>query len=379
MADSLVGLHGTDPASVHLSARARLATDLRADSVALVERALYDERRLVRTLGMRRTMFVVPVELVPIVQAAVTEALVPGERRRTVAMMESSGVAPPGQCERRLRELADETATTLERLGEATAVQLTKVVPGLGTQMRVATARREDVVGLSTRVLFLLSCEQRIVRGRPEGGWTSSRHRWAPMTGWFEGEAPLAPPVARAELARRWLRSFGPATVDDLKWWTGWTLGHTRAALADAGAVEIRLGADDGVDAADVAGVAAGDDELLDARVDDAVDGAPWVALLPALDPTTMGWRDRSWYLGDHRAALFDRNGNAGPTVWVDGRIVGGWSQRADGEVRWRLLEDVGRDVGDAVADEAAALQVWLGDVRVRPRFPTPLDVELRR
>ena len=35
-----------------------------------------------------------------------------------------------------------------------------------------------------------------------------------------------------------------------------------------------------------------------------------------------MGWRERVWYLGDHAKMLFDTNGNAGPTVWVDGRVM---------------------------------------------------------
>jgi hypothetical protein len=101
------------------------------------------------------------------------------------------------------------------------------------------------------------------------------------------------------------------------------------------------------------------------------------VALLPALDPTTMGWQGRAWYLGPHGPLLFDRNGNAGPTVWVDGRVVGGWAQRSNGEVIHRLLEDVGADAAGAVDDAAAALTAWLGDVRIKPRFPTPLAREL--
>ncbi|MDQ4089189.1 MAG: winged helix DNA-binding domain-containing protein, partial [Actinomycetota bacterium] len=104
----------------------------------------------------------------------------------------------------------------------------------------------------------------------------------------------------------------------------------------------------------------------------------PWVALLPSLDSTTMGWQQRAWYLGDHGKSLFDTNGNAGPTVWSDGRIVGGWAQRKDtGEVVYRLLEDVGADVTAAVEAEAARLTGWLGDVRVTPRFPTPLQKQL--
>ena len=105
---------------------------------------------------------------------------------------------------------------------------------------------------------------------------------------------------------------------------------------------------------------------------------APWIAFLPALDPTTMGWQQRAWYLGDHGKALFDTNGNAGPTVWCDGRIIGGWAQRKDtGEVVFRLLEDAGADVAAAVEAEAARLTGWLGTVRVTPRFPTPLQRQL--
>ena len=82
--------------------------------------------------------------------------------------------------------------------------------------------------------------------------------------------------------------------------------------------------------------------------VEPAGDPGPWVALLPALDPTPMGWQQRDWFLGPHGPALFDRSGNIGPTVWVDGRIVGGWAQRRDGEVAVRLLERLPRAAADA-------------------------------
>jgi hypothetical protein len=90
-----------------------------------------------------------------------------------------------------------------------------------------------------------------------------------------------------------------------------------------------------------------------------------------------MGWFERDWYLGEHRPSLFDRNGNAGPTVWWQGKIVGGWAQRPDGEVIARLLEDVGSDARTAIDRKIEALQEWLGEVRVIPRFRTPLEREL--
>jgi hypothetical protein len=161
-----------------------------------------------------------------------------------------------------------------------------------------------------------------------------------------------------------WLARFGPATAADAAWWTGWNQRDTRVALAAAGAVEVSL--DDGP------GVALAGD------LDPVAEPPPWVALLPALDPTPMGWSGRDWYLPrEFRPLLFDRSGNIGPTVWCDGRVVGGWAQRPSGEVVTRLLTDIGSAAASAVAAEAARLQAWIGPVRVIPKFRVPLDREL--
>lgn len=359
IAEAVVALHGTDPASVFLSAAARMINP----GVERLERALYDDRLLVRTLCMRRTMFVLPVPMVPVVQAACTDALVPGQRKRTLAMLEEAGVADP---DRHLKELEAATLAAIEEAGEATGAELGKRVPGLGRQILVGVGTKwEATVGMTTRVLFLLSCEQKVVRARPKGGWTSSAYRWAPMSSWLP--ATVTPPAAddaRVDLCRRWLRAFGPAPITDLKWWSGLTLGQVRTALAALDVVEVDLDGAPGLVLADDGGPTPAP--------------APWVALLPALDPTTMGWQRRDWYLGDYAKALFDTNGNAGPTVWCDGRIIGGWVQRKDtGEVVFRLLEDAGAEVAGAVEAEAARLTEWLGDVRITPRFPTPLQRQL--
>lgn len=358
IAGAMVALHGTDPSTVFLSAAARM----RRPAVAALERALYDDRSLVRTLGMRRTMFVLPVAQVPMVQAACTDALVPGERRRTLAMLGQEGVE---DADRHLRALEEATVAAIEDRGEVTGAELSKLVPGLSRKLHVGRGRKwEGTIGMTTRVLFLLSTEQRIVRGRPRGGWTSSQYRWSPMSSWLPGDPPRpGADEARVELLGRWLRAFGPATVADVHWWSGLTLGQVRKALADLDLAEVDLDGAPGI-------VLAGD--LSPTPAD-----KPWVALLPSLDPTTMGWKERGWYLGDHQAALFDTNGNAGPTVWCDGRVTGGWAQRKSGEVVVELLEDVGAEVGVAVAAEAARLTDWLGDVRVTPRFPTPLQRRL--
>ena len=91
-----------------------------------------------------------------------------------------------------------------------------------------------------------------------------------------------------------------------------------------------------------------------------------------------MGWAGRDWYLGPYRRELFDTSGNGGPTIWVDGRIVGGWAQRRSGEIVPRLLEDVGAETRRAIDAAAAELEAWLGPTRVSASFPSPLEIETR-
>jgi hypothetical protein len=90
-----------------------------------------------------------------------------------------------------------------------------------------------------------------------------------------------------------------------------------------------------------------------------------------------MAWRHRGWYLGPHAPRLFDRNGNAGPTIWVGGRVVGAWGQRQSGEVVTALLEPVTSAAAERVRAAAARLTDWMDGVRVTPRFTSPLEREL--
>ncbi|HST65666.1 MAG TPA: winged helix DNA-binding domain-containing protein [Mycobacteriales bacterium] len=356
----LLALHATDPVTVYLSARARVTGHL----VPELEKALYDDRVLIRMLGMRRTVFVVPAELAPVVQAACTRTIAARERRKTEQFLVEGGITDdPGPW---LASVEAATLAALRARGTALSTELSADVPELAARIVVARGKAyEGSQSVASRLLPLLAADGLLVRGRPRGSWTSGgQYWWSPADDWLPGGFGALPMAeAQVTLARAWLAAFGPAPVADLKWWTGWTLGQARAAVAAVGAVAVDL---DGVP-----GVALPDD------LDPTPDPEPYVALLPGLDPTVMGWQDRRWFLGEHAAALFDTNGNAGPTLWWGGRVVGGWAQRKTGEVVLRFLSDVGAEARAAAAAEAERLREWMGDARVVPRFRTPLEREL--
>jgi hypothetical protein len=356
VAGDVVGLHATDPATPYLSLWARVPRFAVAD----LDAEIYESRALVKHLAMRRTLWVIRADDLPAVQAGASDRVAANEYRRLVADARKAGVCDDGDA-----WFDTAAAAVLAHLGEhgpTSAKDLRVALPELAGQYDPAPGKRwGGETPLAPRILTVLSVRGDIVRGPNDGSWTASRPRWTPMLDWLQSTPDtVSADHERTALVRRWLRAFGPATVTDIKWWFGNTLTWARQALADLAAVEVDLDGTSGF--------------VLPDDLDVEPDAEPWCALLPALDVTTMGWFDREWYLGGHRAQVFDTNGNGGPTAWCDGRIVGAWGQDADGRVELRFLEDVGRAGQQALQQRADELTEWLADVRISPRFPSPLS-----
>ena len=351
----MVCLHGTDPSTVFLSAYARVD----GMTVADLERALYVERSLVKHLAMRRTLFVFPRERLADVQAGASRRVAERERRRLIGFVEAGGLRSDGA--RWLTTVSRQVLQALAGGRELTYTELRQAVPLLEGSIPYGEGKSwGGQLPVGPRVLTTLSAAGAVARATNCGQWTTSRPRWVAMDAWLGAPLPARSEAEGvAAIVRDWLGAFGPGTEADLKWWLGSTAALVRRALADLGAVAVDL---DGR-----TGYVLPDDIEEEAAVE------PWIALLPPLDPTTMGWIEREWYLGPHKRQLFDVNGNAGPTVWCDGRIVGGWRQRRDGGIDVQLLEPIGPKRRREIDAEAARLEAWLGGVRVLPRFPSPL------
>jgi hypothetical protein len=358
VARSIVALHATEPASVHLSCWARMDA-FHSDGL---EQALHGERSLVRQLSMRGTLFALPRDLIPAVWASVSHRQALMHRKPLISDIERHGIANDGQAW--VEAAGDAVANLLADGRERSSAELRDEVPELaGTYTQGAGKSWESHVHVAPRMLRQLNLDATIARAHNDGPWYTSKPLWTTPHHWLGETRPMEDPrLAYADIIRRWLWSFGPGTVEDIQWWLGDTKRAVRTALDDLGAVAVSL------DSGEVGWLLP--DDLEPIQLDE-----PWVALLPVLDPSVMGWKNRDFYLGPHAPMLFDSVGNAGTTAWVNGRVVGAWMQESEQVVRLRLLEDVGRDARVALEGEAARLTTWLDGRRA---FPVPTSEAMR-
>jgi hypothetical protein len=356
IADDLVALHSSDPVTVFLSAMARMAHP----SIEAVEQALYADRSLIRHHGMRRTLWVATPPVARLIHAAATRDLVANERRRTSQLLAAADIENPEQwlAEAELQVLAD-----LREHGPSTAREIGQRVEVVRHRLQLAPGKKYAAAqSAHTRVLYILGFTGQILRGR-SSSWINGAYAYADAESWLPGGlGDIDPQQAAAELADRWLQRFGPATTADLQWWMGWTLRRTKQALSDCRAVE--------VDLESATGWLAADDPPLGPV-------EPWAAVLPGLDPTIMGWKEREWYLPKTSREVFDSVGNGGPSLWVDGRVVGAWAQAKDGVVHTHYFERVAAARRREIDGRIGELKSWIGDTRFTVRFTGEIHARL--
>jgi hypothetical protein len=353
----MTALHAPEPTTPHLSLLARVRT-LTVDDV---EAALYEQRELVRVMAMRRTLFVVTRELVPAVIGSAGRRVADAEvKRLSKEAADHEAVLGTGW----IAAASDEIVEHLTGR-ELSTRELRDALAHLGGTFTAAPGTKWSAeVPTMSRLMTILTANGLVVRGHNAGEWRISRPLWTSMASWLGHQ--IAPPDSGAgytELVRHWLHTFGPATEADLVWWLGATKAVARAALAAVSAEQVVL------ESGQTGWVLAGDT----ADLERPADLEPWVALLPTLDPTTMGWRERDFHLDPaHTPYLFDRAGNGGTTVWVNGRIIGCWVQDDDGRVRLVLVEQPSRALQRMLDTEVARVDSFLGGQRITNVFASP-------
>src|SRR6266699_4498994 len=185
IARRLVALHATDPATVYLSVLARSAGPV---TPSAIEESLYERRDVIRMLAMRRTVFVVPAESVPVVQASTSDRIAADQRARLLRLLTEAGAVPQPES-----WLADVERSVLGHLaargGTATATELSAAEPRLKTTLVLAPGKSYQATqAITSRVLLVLAAQGRVVRGRPVGSWLSQQYRWVLAEHWLRDE-----------------------------------------------------------------------------------------------------------------------------------------------------------------------------------------------
>lgn len=354
-------LHATEAATVHLSLWARVE----GVTVADVDGALYDERSIVKQLAMRRTLFAFPRDLLPAAWGSASLRVARQQRARLATNIAAAGLAEgPAAVEAWIEEAAEAVLAVLADGTARTTREVRERVPVLDGRISVGGGPEKKWGGelpVGSWVMGTLGAEGRIVRAANAGHWRLNKPAWTTTAHWL-GEVPEPLPEAEgyAALVARWLATFGPGTEADIVWWLGATKAAVRRALADLDAEPVAL--DDGGTGWVLPGDTGTEEEV-----------APWAALLPTLDPTVMGWKERGFYLDPADTPyLFDSNGNAGNTAWWDGRVVGCWVQDDAARVHLVLREDVPAVGRAALAEEAERLTAWLDGTRITNVYASP-------
>ncbi len=347
------GVYGTAP-TCHLSCVARL-TGYR---LGQLDDELYRRRRLLRIRAMRGSNYVVPTAALPFVVAATG----PSTAAANARIVRQCGVS---DSERDV--LADRITDVLAGRSPATVAEIRELLGG------VVPGRREAL----QRIVAMMAAQARLVRAQPRGGWRSDTYTYTPWTDWLG--APLAEPEpaqGRIELARWYLRAFGPATAADLRWWAGWNARDTAAALAalSAEVTEVSLNAQDAPAA--VAYLPSEQEPALRATEPDSARG---VRLLPVWDAYLMGYTDRARLVAEQdRPWVYDKAGNATSVVLVDGMVAGVWEHEGDGPgapltIRWSPLRPRRAGWWSAIERSAAELATAVGASNLQlEHAPTP-------
>jgi len=336
IAGDIYGLHATAPTTPYVSLFART----RGFTRDTLDEELYVKRTLGKIRCVRTTVHVLPKETIPIAFAATKSIVGPNSEN---FLRYTGGVT---------KRQYEETSKAILEMLRGKGLSTLDIKKRLGTKLNISP-------------IVNLMCDQGLLmRGRSDKGWKSNTHTYFLFSDYFPGMDLNAVDTAQARetTVRQYLAAYGPATVKDISWWSGFTMTEVRRILQtlarETGEVEIP--------------------ELKGSYVMLTMDMAdlkrfeppsrPVVNLLPALDPYVQGYKERERYLDNqHYNLAFDRSGNSTSTILVEGRVAGVWdfSDKPWPTVKIFMFHDLEKKVLRVVESRARAIGEFIGDKAV--------------
>jgi hypothetical protein len=332
----IYGLHATNPTAPYVSLFAR-AKDFTRDKL---DEELYVKRTLGKIRCVRTTVHVLPRETIPIAFAATKSIVEPNSEN----FLRYTG----GVTERQYKDASREILRILKDKGMST-LQIKKE---LGSKLNIS-------------IIVNLMCDQGLLmRGRSDKGWKSNTHTYYLFSDYFPGMDLNAvdPAQARETTVRQYLAAYGPATVKDISWWSGFTMTEVWRILQTLAHETAE------VETPELRGSYVMLSSNKAAMEHFEPSGQPAVNLLPPLDPYLMGYKERERYLDPKQYDLvFDRSGNSTSTILVDGRVAGVWdfTEKPTPTVKLILFHELEKTTLSVVQSRARAIGRFIADKAV--------------
>ena len=305
ISEDLIGLQSTGPTEPYLNLLVRTRNFKKQD----LDTQLYDKRSLGKIRGMRKSMFILPTPLIPVVHNAVMHLT--AKRVEKYLEMRKITIEEYRTLSERILELLDER------------------------EMHTSELKKEiDSDKGLVAVISVMNDEMKIIRSRPVKSWKDRRMNYAR----FSNNYPeidinsLDEDTALLNLIRKYIKNYGPVTEIDITWWTGVTKGKTRQALKklEDEIISIRISE------LEYKHLIHESDENRIEKISSNV--GTTINLLPRLDPYLMGYKDRERYMNvKDKQFIFDVSGNAVSVILLNGRVIGVWDITDKPEVQGKI------------------------------------------
>jgi hypothetical protein len=305
--------------------------------------ALFETRSLVKTLCMRRTLHLIPSDDF---QIYIT-ALKPSRMAAILRIMSRFGITRR-DVDKMNRDVVEELSSGPTTLGELN----TLIRPKVGLKIKAWMDRVSSP--FSPAITEGLICY---------GPYRGKETTYVRVDQWLPRQSAVPEHDAKRILFRRYLSAYGPATLQDLSYWSGMPMKEIRAVpnLLDGELTRVGVSGRPGLM------LSADQDELMSSRP--ARDS---VRLLPGFDPYMLGHADKTPLLEpEHYKRVYRNQGWISPVVVVNGEVSAIWSSKRRGKllsIEVEPLRNLPKRIRLLINEEAASLAAFL-DTAIEAAF----------
>lgn len=271
---------------------------------SMLDKEMYEKRRLYRLRLMRGTLFIVTGNFLQIAYSATID----NTQRIYSRFRKYCNIS-----EKELDKLRKEIMEVL-RKGEKTAKEIRKTI-GIDNKN-------------VSRVLRWLMEDVPLIRGRPIGTWKSEQFRYFLLP--KNVDCHMNKNRAKTLLIEKFLGSFGPATLEDLAWWSGFSKKESRSILERISTIDLGQGS-----------------LLLEKEAKDfenfEIDYDESLLLMSGFDQYVITYKHSMCprlVTEKNLASIYNKYGEFYDPIIRNGRIIGRWCIE-DGKISYILYEKI--------------------------------------